>query len=157
MLAKISFLWIKGTNMKCAMHTELKPRPSKDRCVGVAAGTMCPLFPLHLVLVYACGLVPLWLASSALAVAAATAAEPWGVQFDPTALLELQINEQRVVRVSASQPVPDGVPVPASDDDNIARPGALYDMQVHPGGGNWTARFNVTGHFIGYAKVSTGN
>lgn len=116
---------------------------------------MCPLYPIHMFIMYALVLGPLWFFTTAVVAQVATKTESWGVEFSPEALLAVEIDSVRVVRVFTTdlyEGSEDVVAIAVSNDNNIAKPGGVYDV-ITEGTNNWTAAFNVTGHFIGYAQM----
>lgn len=111
---------------------------------------MCPLWPLHIFLIYILILGPLWIVSCGVA---ATAAEHLPFTFNPESL-SVQMDETKQVLVNGSQ---DACSlkwklVSDSDQDNI-----LYDDKsylVDTGCRvNWTSMFNITGNFLGKTNV----
>jgi len=116
---------------------------------------MCPLWPLHIVVMYLLMLVPLWMVSCQV-VKQAT----WAVDFHPDKLLGLPMYDSAQVTLSTSDLSEDeranGRVSVVSDHSDVAEP-LVYQPIVlntqNTTGGSWTSAFNVTANFIGYTEV----
>ncbi|KAF6203871.1 hypothetical protein GE061_002206 [Apolygus lucorum] len=114
---------------------------------------MCPLWPLHIVLMYLIALCPLWFVACQIASKAAT----WGVQFSSSELDSLFMYQKQQVDVSVDQFTQDDL------DNRVIR--ALVNnpdiASVSPSelvfrkepGGLWSSAFNVSGDFLGYTSI----
>uniref|UniRef100_A0A146LKT8 p3 protein n=1 Tax=Lygus hesperus TaxID=30085 RepID=A0A146LKT8_LYGHE len=114
---------------------------------------MCPLWPLHIVLMYLIALCPLWFVACQIASKAAT----WGVQFSSSELESLFMYQKQQVGVSVDQLTQDDL------DNRVIR--ALVNnpdiASVSPSelvfrkepGGLWSSAFTVSGDFLGYTSI----
>ena len=133
---------------------------------------MCPLYPFHMILLYLCLLLPLFLAvvegSEVLADFKA-----WNVTFSPHKVRRLEEFNTTEVQISCFNcHKPPGL----SDDylrdlkltlrsENIdvvslqhqdyesATQEIVFDLSKHSGVSKWSEVFNVTGNFLGFSKI----
>ncbi|KAF0291918.1 Ileal sodium/bile acid cotransporter [Amphibalanus amphitrite] len=114
------------------------------------ASGMCPLWPLHLVLMYLMALIPLWMACCGAASAAASA-----IHFDPAKVEQLMEGNTTSVRVEFADlapgeyqfrvdPLDDSGQVTVEPRDIVFRLDQPEDV--------WRA-FNLTGAHLGYTSV----
>lgn len=107
---------------------------------------MCPIWPLHIFLMYLLVLCPLWILSCGLAV---QAAEYLPFTFDP-AQLNLTMDETKQVYVYSDDPAVGEyqwkVQTDSEDIVQLADKSYLVNMGSEK---NWTSVFNVTGNFLG--------
>lgn len=121
---------------------------------------MCPLWPFHLVFIYATVLGPLWILSSSVVAHVTNRTSSWSVNFDPTELL-LPMDSMSTVKFSASlkkEEIYFGVVRVITSDGSIATPypaDKIYILKKEniSDSGSWRSAFNITGNFLGYAKV----
>lgn len=121
---------------------------------------MCPLWPFHLVFVYASVLGPLWVLSSTAVAHVTNRTSSWDVSFDPTELL-LPMDSMSTVKFSArltEEEIYFGVVRVITSDGSIATPypaDKIYILKNEniSDSGNWSSAFNITGNFLGYANV----
>lgn len=116
---------------------------------------MCPLWPLHIVLLYLLALCPLWFVACNLLPKAAN--HVWGVTFTPSELKALAMYKTSTVIASTSdwQNNSDAVVIRALvEDPEIAsiKPDKLKFEKGE--NSTWVAKFNVTGEFLGYTSVN---
>ncbi|XP_037069295.1 ileal sodium/bile acid cotransporter-like [Pollicipes pollicipes] len=114
------------------------------------SGAMCPLWPLHLVLMYLVALVPLWMACCGAASAAASA-----IKFDPAQVEHLMEGNSTAVRVEFADLPPGDYqfrvdPVDASGGVAVAPRDIVF--RVDGPDSVWRA-FNLTGKYLGHAAV----
>ncbi|XP_054288932.1 ileal sodium/bile acid cotransporter-like [Macrosteles quadrilineatus] len=116
---------------------------------------MCPLWPLHIILMYLVMLAPLWMVSCQV-VKKAT----WAVDFHPDKLLGLPMYDIAQVSLTTSdlseEDLASGRVSVFSDHPDIAE--LLVDQPIvlntqNITGGTWTTAFNVSANFIGYTEV----
>ena len=142
---------------------------------------MCPLYPFHLIILYLCLVLPLLLAvvQGAEEIAGWRVCSkrlPQNIKFDPPQVEKLQEQNFTEIKVTLNfddiDP-PDNCtenylqlniwsddPTVASVNHNSANTSlsdqnTVLDLNKVPGynGNNWTRAFNITGNFLGFAKV----
>ncbi|CAA9997634.1 unnamed protein product [Nesidiocoris tenuis] len=118
----------------------------------IPKGMMCPLWPLHIILMYILAMCPLWFVACRLASKAVTL----GVQFTP-AELDLYMYKTKEVSLTGrlTQDDLDNRVIRALvDHPDIASvsPDELY-FRKEPGSDSWSSAFNVSGDFLGYTSV----
>lgn len=121
---------------------------------------MCPLWPFHLFFMYAILLGPLWMLSSSVVAHVTNKTKSWGVNFDPAEVL-LLIDTTSTVHFYTEltdHEVDAGVVNVVTSDEGVAAPYPIDKTFIlktedisNPR--NWSSAFNVTGNFLGYAKV----
>lgn len=120
---------------------------------------MCPLWPFHLLLLYALVLGPLWMLSCG--VISAAAASTWNVSFSPEEVARLIEGKTATVNFSTTDlsddEIKNCVAKVVSDKDMVASvpDNRTYILRTEPfeQDGLWSSAFNVTGNFLGYASV----
>lgn len=121
---------------------------------------MCPLWPFHVFFIYGSLLIPLWMLSSSVVASVADTMGSWDVNFDPAEVC-LPMDSTSTVKFSASlqpQEIDVGIVRVTTSDGRVANPypsNKTYILKTEsiPDFESWSSAFNVTGNFLGYAKV----
>lgn len=119
---------------------------------------MCPLWPLHIILLYMLSLAPLWFAACHLTTKQAKALykntkPPMTVLFQPSVISELIISETKEVNFSFT-------PVNGFEDyklsclvsnRDIANVGQIQNLKLH--NGLVQGSFNISGSYLGHTSI----
>ncbi|CAL8138114.1 unnamed protein product [Orchesella dallaii] len=123
---------------------------------------MCPLWPLHYILVYIMMFGPLWLMSFQMVGAASKAMSKYDATFEPESVKQLLIGNHSTVNVKfkRTEITHEGNRdivnvVYYSKDHNIASvsPETFPVNTVSDKNGTFSSEFNITGNFIGYTEI----
>lgn len=116
---------------------------------------MCPLWPLHIILMYLLVIVPLWLVCCEVL----DKVVPWTVKYQPAELLGLEMTETAVVNFTTQLSQDDidyGSVYFQSSSPHVVKldqsvPILLKTQSLE--NGSWSSSLNITGNFLGYADV----
>ncbi|KAK9512177.1 hypothetical protein O3M35_000653 [Rhynocoris fuscipes] len=117
---------------------------------------MCPLWPLHIIILYLLAICPLWFVACTLAPKVAN--QVWGVVFSPAELKELPMLKTAHV-IATTKDFQDSLDVRVikalvGDPDIISVEPDQLQFKKEENSTSWIAEFNVTGKFLGYTSVS---
>jgi len=118
---------------------------------------MCPLWPLHIVVLYLLMLIPIWMVSCQVVKQAASA---WTVDFSPDKIKALPMYDTFQVSFTTNdltkKDIDSGVVELISDHQEIAKPLQLAPIVLHTQNitdNTWTSAFNISANFIGFTEV----
>nr|XP_018897652.1 PREDICTED: sodium/bile acid cotransporter 5 isoform X1 [Bemisia tabaci] len=123
-------------------------------------GEMCPLAPLHLILVWLLLLCPLWFVSSVVAVHVAHSVKSWSVSFRPQTL-KLNMYDTAQLNFTSEDDLPfydpkDYQVTVETSDPEIAEPigeKPLFIKTESLSRYKWGGSFNLSANFLGYANI----